>query len=281
MDFVCLCVRIPKCGSSSLSWLVETAFAGRRVFYLPHTMNEEGQFSRLQGLRFRRTRARNLIRHYRTPSLTKALGVIDRDIRNGDLISGGHIDFASVSGHIGRRLKMIVLFREPAERAFSRYEYCRWAYFKKPPLSRLDAAIVHRMAAKYDFESYLDFLLERRDAYGNVAARSIGWDGAQYLGAFFADHVFHSGVLERADVFALGLAQKMATALDFPHRNDTPGRGTRVITAAQRRKIECLHPYDFVLYEWQLAQLAHHSRHDKTAIDSRMPVEPITDAAQV
>ena len=53
---------------------------------------------------------------------------------------------------------------------------------------------------------YLDCLLERREAYGDLASRHLGWDGAQPLNLFFADKVFHAGVLEDAAGFAFGLA---------------------------------------------------------------------------
>ena len=53
MDFICVGIRIPKCGSTSLCNSLKSAFAGRRIFHLPHTLDLEGDLSPLQSLRFR------------------------------------------------------------------------------------------------------------------------------------------------------------------------------------------------------------------------------------
>ena len=256
MDFVCVCVRIPKCGSTSLTNSLKRAFAGRRIFYLPHTLNLEGNLSPFQHLRFCRSQAQNLFPHYRTSSMAKAYELIDAMALEGDLISGGHIDFASVRDNFARPLKMITLFRNPVERCRSEYNYCRRTYFAKSYLWRFDATIKHQMAARHDFRGYVDFLLDHANAYGNLAARYIGWDGNRDLGEFFANHVFHSGVLEESGVFARELARKMGTPLLFPHDNRNAKKSADAIKPAERAKIEMLYPRDFQLYEWQLAQLA-------------------------
>lgn len=255
MDCVCVCVRIPKCGSTSLVNCLTAAFAGQRTFYLPHSIDLEGPISALQGLRFRRTRARNLFRRYRTFDIAGVYKTIETHAANGDLIVGGHVDFPSVRENIERRLKMIVMFRDPAERCRSEYHYCRKTYFQKPPLSRLDASLLHKMAGTRDFDSYLDFLLSQAPVYANLASRYIGWDGTEDLSRLFARDVFHSGVLERSEDFVRGLSAKTGVPVTFPHENRTGKTGAAKLTAGQRRKIERLYPLDFALYEWQLARL--------------------------
>lgn len=254
MDFICVCVRIPKCGSTSLTNSLKRAFAGRGIFYLPHTLNLEGNLSPFQRLRFYRSQTRNLFPHYLTSSIATAYEIIDRKALEGDLISGGHIDFASVRDNIGRPLKMITLFRNPVERCRSEYEYCRRTYSSKPYLSRFDASIKHQMAASYDFHGYVDFLLEHAETYGNLAARYVGWDGREALDGYFARHVFHSGVLENSDAFVRGLVDKMGIPPLFPHDNKSMPRTTAIGTV-ERAKIERLYPRDFELYGWQLAEL--------------------------
>ncbi len=255
MNFVCVCVRIPKCGSTSLLNCLQPAFAQRQTFYLPHSLDLEGAISAFQGWRFRRTRARNLRRRYGTSDIATVYKLIENDASEGDLIVGGHIDFPSLRRNIGRSLKMIVMLRDPAERSRSEYNYCRQAYFCKPAMSRIDATIIHKTAGRYDFDGYLDFMLAHAPAYANLAARYIGWDGTEDLSRLFARDVFHSGVLERGDIFARDLVEKLQIPVSFPHDNRTVKNRVSHFTLAQTRKIEKLYPLDFALYEWQLAHL--------------------------
>jgi hypothetical protein len=260
MGFLYLCLRIPKCGSSSLAAAMSAAFSGRQIFYLPHTLNLEGTFSSLQNLRFHRTRARNLLRHYGTADIEKVYALIASRALLGDIITGGHIDFPSVRDNIPREVKAVTIFREPVERCRSEYEYLRHGYRKKTSLSRFDAAEKQKAAGRYGFRGYLDFLLEHPGAYGDLAARYLGWEGEEDLAPFFARHVFHSGVLERVDAFARGLAQKLGRPIPFPHENATERRVRSTVAQSERSRIERLSPRDFALYEWQLEQLPQSRR---------------------
>ena len=255
MDFICVGIRIPKCGSTSLSRILKCAFSDRTIFHLPHTLSLEGELSCAQALRFRRSQTQSLFRHYRTFDIAKACARIDRWALDGDLILGGHIDFSFVRSCIPRPMKIITLFREPGARCRSEYDYCRAGYRGKSAISRFDSTIKHRMAARYSFDGYLDFLFDHASSYGNLAARYVGWDGEERLNQFFDRAVFHSGVLERSDVFARDLAVKMRMPLEFPHENPT-GTPAIELNAVQRAKIERLYERDFMLYEWQLTELA-------------------------
>jgi hypothetical protein len=253
MDFICVCIRIPKCGSTSLTSSLKSVFAERRVFYLPHTLDIEGDISLVQRIRFCRSQIRNLITHYRTTNVEEAYRYIASSALDGDLICGGHIDFPSVRDNLGRPVKMITLFRNPVARCRSEYNYLRHTYFMKPALSRLDAGIRQRTAARFSFQGYLDFLLEHAHAYGDLAARYVGWDGVAPLDEFFARYVFHSGVLEDRAGFAQGLSLKMGLPPYFPHDNKSRNRAA-TIGWPERAKIERLYPRDFQLYEWHVRQ---------------------------
>ena len=91
MDFLCVCIRVPKSGSTSLANMLNVAFAARRTFYMPHTLNLDAAISRFQEARFARTRWRNLLKRYHTFSLQKAFDIIASRASDGDLINGGHI----------------------------------------------------------------------------------------------------------------------------------------------------------------------------------------------
>jgi len=205
-------------------------------------------------LRFFRTQSRNLFRHYGTARLHRAFDIISASARAGDLIDGGHLDFPSVRQNLRQRVKLITLFREPGARVHSEYRYFRDTHLRRNRLARLDAGLRPKIASRYSFDGYLDFLLERRDAYGDLAARYVGWDGVERLSAYFHDHVFHAGSLEHQDAFAHGLCAKLGLEISFPHRNITATRPKEVLTAYQRHRIADIFPRDLLLYEWQREQ---------------------------
>lgn len=250
MDFVCVSIRIPKSGSESLGHLLTIAFAGHRIFYLPTTLDRDGQLSRMQRLRFRRSQIKNLLAYYWSPSLRHAYATIDRDAQGGDLIGGGHLDFPNVKAALRRPVKMIALLREPIARVASEYNYSRSIYFDRSPLRRATVATLPAVAGRYDFDGYLDFIEENRAIYGDPASRYTGWNGAEDLTSFCVRDVFHIGILERRQHFADGLAEKLGKTLSFPHENRTESESALNITPSRRAKIERIFARDFVFYEW-------------------------------
>ena len=228
---------------------VTAAFSGRRIFYLPNTLELDGRLSRFQHFRYIRAQRNNLHAAYGTGRLDDAFDVIRATIRGGDLIGGGHIDFLCVSRALRRPVKIITLMRNPYQRSLSEYRYARANQLGKPRLSRFDAHAVALMAAKYDFEGYLDFLTEHRDIYGDIASRFLGFDGVDPAD-FFQRNVFHAGILELANEFARGLAAKTGRVGGFPHLNETGGSKLAELSQTARRKIAQLYERDFVLFDW-------------------------------
>jgi hypothetical protein len=244
-----LCVRVPKSGSASLMRGLGPAFAGRRIFYLPNTLDPDSQVSPLQRLRFLRARFQNLHRHYGSVSIGKAWARINATAAPGDLVMGGHVDFRTARAHIAQPLKIVTLLREPLARARSEYDYMRRGHLRKPPLRRFDSSVLHKAAGRYDFDSYLDYLFDRRHIYGDIACQYLGWDGGEDIAAFFARHVFHCGVLERSQEFAEGLTEKLGRPFALPHDNREPTQPPE-ITPSQRAKLEQIYPRDIQLYGW-------------------------------
>jgi hypothetical protein len=250
MNFVCASIRVPKSGSESLQRLLALAFVGRRIFYLPATLDRDGEISALQRLRFHRSRIKNLLAHYRWPAIGRAFATIDKQARAGDLISGGHLDFPSVKAALAHPLKMITILRDPVARVVSEYNYSRGIYQSRHPLRRGTVATLPAVAGRYDFDGYLDFIAEHQAIYGDPACRYTGWNGTEDLAVFCARDVFHIGVLEQRQHFADGLAQKMGKTLSFPHENRTERETMLDITPSRRGKIERIFARDFTFYEW-------------------------------
>lgn len=225
------------------------AFSEQRIFYFPNTLDPDSRVSPLQRLRFWRARYQNLFRHYRTFSLGAVCARIRREAKSGDLVMGGHVDFRTAEKEIARPLRMITLFREPLARARSEYDYMRRAFSRKSRLNRFDSSVLHKAAGRYDFDSYLDYLYERRQIYGDVACRYVGWDGHENLPELFAASVAHCGVLEQIDEFVRGLSEKLGRPFLLPHENREPMQRP-ALTATQRSRLEAVYPRDIELYEW-------------------------------
>jgi hypothetical protein len=254
-DSVALVVRVPKSGSQSLGLALGRAFNETATFYLPNTLELDGRLSRFQHFRFRRAQIRNLLAHYGSASLQNAFALIDSRAAPGDLLSGGHIDFPTVRRNLRKRVKIITILRDPYARCRSEYFYARQNYLKKSALARFDSNAVSQIAAKYAFDGYLDFLMEHRIIYGDIAASYLGVRAVDDFRSFFHENVFHAGVLEHSEQFSRSLSDKMGRLVDFPYLNRT-GSGQHVtLSAAAKRKIEKLYERDLVLYEWQLAAI--------------------------
>lgn len=250
LDFVCVSIRVPKSGSESLDRLLRRAFADRRIFYLPTTLDRDGKLSRLQRLRFRRSQIKNLLLHHRSPSLRHAFAAIDRQAANGDLIGGGHIDFPTLKAALHRPVRMITLLRDPISRLASEYNYSRGIYLDRAPLRRATLATQPAIAGRRDFDGYLDFIEEHHALYADPACRYTGWNGVEDLAAFCARDVFYIGILERRQQFADGLGQKMGKVLSFPHENRTEVASAIEITSSRRSRIERIFARDITFYEW-------------------------------
>jgi hypothetical protein len=215
-------------------------------------MDLDGAVSRFQKLRFRRTQARNLYAKYGTFSLGRVCEAIRHVARPGDLIGGGHVDYGTVAAGIGGRLKIITLLREPSARCLSEYHYLRRQYAKKAWWAKPDSGLREKIAGNYDFDGFVDFLIEHKAAYGDIAARSLNWNGVQPLSEFCASHIFHAGVVEDASRFARELTDKLGEQLSFPHLNGTNATVRAPVTRKQFTKIELLYPRDLVLHEWHM-----------------------------
>lgn len=255
-EHLLLCLRIPKSGSLSLERALARTLAGRKTFYVPNTLELDGRLSRLQHLRFRRSQARNLLVHYRTRSLGHALRCIDRESAPGDLLIGGHADFRTLSHHLSMPLKIVTILRNPLDRCRSEYHYSRCSFLRKSPVSRIDSGVLPRMAAKADFDSYIDFLFDHREIYGNIATAYLGLRPWDEIGRFFQRHIFHAGVLEQNTLFSRVLSEKLGAKIEFPHLNVSGSAQHVAIGTRARRKIELMYARDFEIYEFLLGATA-------------------------
>jgi hypothetical protein len=263
--YLFLCLRVPKTGSQSLEAALGMAFAGTRRFYVPNTLDLDGRLSPMQRLRFLRGQMRNLLAHYRTPSLNRAFRIIDSEAQPGELLCGGHVTFSAVCGSLSKPVKIVTILRNPYDRCRSEYHYARRNHLRKSPLARVDSSVIPRIAAKCDFQGYLDFLLEHREIYGDIGAQYLGIGASDPIGDFFERHVFHAGVLERSAQFARALGEKLGRRVEFPHLNASGSTGQVALDNRAKRAIERLYERDFAIYEYLLAEAGgSHRRPSRT-----------------
>lgn len=230
--------------------LAARACEGSRTFFLPNTLDLDGEISSFQRLRYARHAMRLNYRHHRVLRLGEVFAAIGRDAKPGDMITGGHIDFQTCREKLPQNMKMIALIRNPVERSLSEYAYARHGFNRKSPWTKFDASVVAKAAGRYSYDGYLDYLLEHSAVFGNIACRYLGRAPDADIAGHFDKYAFHFGTVDNLDGFAKSLARKTGRNVALQHLNRTLLPTDRIITHATRAKIERLYAADFEVYEW-------------------------------
>lgn len=242
-------VRIPKSASTTLSALARQAFPTARQFFVPNTLDLDGELSAWQRLRHWRHALRHNASQYEVLQQSLAFARISQSIKPGDLVGGGHADFDTCRRALGPTLKFLTVVRNPTTRVISEYAYARAGHKRKPWLSRFDASLTAKAAARYDLEGYVRFLYDRADVYGNLACRYIGLKPGTDMATHIATHAFQIGTVDNMALFARELCRKTGTAASTPHLNATIRKVDHLPTPRERSFIEQLYARDFELYE--------------------------------
>ncbi|MDQ0464899.1 hypothetical protein QO010_002683 [Caulobacter ginsengisoli] len=240
---------MPKSGSKSLSRLAAEAFADRPQHYVPDTMRREALISRWQAFRLRRSQTQNLMKRYGTASLPAALAKIEAAARPGDLLIGGHADYATMRDGLSRPVRFVTLLREPGERARSDYNYARAGYLRRRPWQRFDSHIAAKIAGRFDFEGFLSYQLQHPQAFADLASAYVGWTPGADLEAHLAASLWDWGVLEESEAFARRVSERVGKPLVFGRSNTTGQVEQLDISAAERRLVDRLYARDLELYE--------------------------------
>jgi hypothetical protein len=249
-DALLAVIRTPKSASTSLASIVLQAFPGARRFILPNTLNPEIALSGFQRLRHLRHAARVTLNAHGTIGAARVFDLVNREGRSGDLLTGGHIDFDTCRLNTARKVRFITLVRNPIDRVISEYSYLRAGHARKWMLAKVDSSIAAKTASRYSLQGYLDFLLEHRHAFGDIACRHLGIAPGTDIAAHFAAHAYHFGTVDDLAAFADGLSRKTKRPVQVPHLNPTGKTATLALTREIRRKAERLYENDLALYEW-------------------------------
>jgi hypothetical protein len=243
-------IRTPKSASTTLATLAAHACVGGRTFMLPNTLDLEGEISAFQRLRYARHAMRLNHRHHRLLRTADVYAAIDRDAKPGDLISGGHIDFDTCRRNLKQKVKMIALIRNPVDRSLSEYAYARAAFRRKRSWMKLSTSLLTRIAGRYSYEGYLDFLIEHGSLFGNIACKYLGIAPHASFEEHFAKHAYHFGTVDNLRAFAQSLGCKTGRNIPLDHLNRSSVPTDRVLTRATFAKLERLYATDFEVYEW-------------------------------
>jgi hypothetical protein len=249
-DALLAVIRTPKSASTSLVSIVLQAFPDARRFILPNTLNPEVTLSSFQRLRHLRHAARVTLNAHGIVGADRVFDLVNREGRGGDLLVGGHIDFDTCRRNTARKVRFITLVRNPIDRVVSEYLYLRAGHERKWMLAKIDSSIIAKTASRYSLQGYLDFLLERRHAFGDIACRHLGIAPDTDIAAHFAAHAYHFGTVDDLAAFADGLSRKTKRPVRAPHLNPTRKSATLVLSPDIRRKVERLYENDLALYEW-------------------------------
>ena len=232
------------------------AFPKRKPFALPNTLDPDGACSAFQRFRQARHAARVNLKAHGVLRLSRVFDKLNAAAPGTALLIGGHVDFVTCRKHTAHKLKIVTLVRNPIERSVSEYAYARAGFERKASLAKIDASLVAKAAGRYSYEGFLDYLLERRDVFGDLACRYLGWEpDATDISDHFAENVFHFGIVDDLSGFAAGLARKTGENVHVPHLNAGPQVLGSAVSARERRKLETLYANDFVLYDWCRAAL--------------------------
>lgn len=244
-----LVVRVPKSGSKSLMRLAAEAFEDRPQHYVPDTLRREALISRWQAFRLQRSQTQNLMKRYGVTALGEALARIDGAARPGDLLVGGHADYATMRESLSKPVRFFTLLREPGERARSDYNYARAGYLRRKPWQRFDSHIAAKIAGRFDFEGFLSYQLEHPEAFADIASAYVGWAPGADLEAHLAASLWEWGVLEDNEAFARRVSERIGRPVAFGRSNTTREVEQLDIGQAERRLIERLYARDLELYE--------------------------------
>ena len=255
LDHLYVLIRVRKSGSQSLVKIMEDALPGCTVYPMPHDppLADRG-LGFWEHMRLLRRRRKRLHALFKTFSYSKAWRLLNDRAQHSDVI-GGH--FPYVSPDLPNwKLRYITLMREPLQRLYSEYRYCRQSFEQRPFWRRCYSSARIRIAGKGSFGDYIDYLDAQGERFTNPLVAYI--TGGQNLSSpyeFLREHYFHYGVLERINQFASELSIKLGHKVSATWQNRTQESGALVEETYDQTKLQRLIGRDLELYRSVLNEL--------------------------
>ncbi len=240
-------VRIPKSGSRSLGIMVEQSLPSSRHFKIPQLASEAPEcLHPAEKFRARRRILQGLVK-YRALSPEMLWKNVSRTARDGDIISG-HMPYGQPQLP-GWELRYITLLRDPIDRLVSEYHYSRKGYLSRPPWRRLYHKGHAEITGTRSFSDYVRYLCEHRPRFSNPAMRyATGGETHPDPLSFLKERYFHFGILERMDLFAGQLAEKLGAPTRKVWENKSDAERKAVPSAGDLELMHTLLEKDIAFY---------------------------------
>jgi hypothetical protein len=242
-------VRIRKSGSQSLVEMVRGALTSSKFYSMPPVPPTADQgvgvFEDFRRIRRTQKRLRKL---FRTMSFPRAWSILNRVAKEGDVVSG-HFMFGAPQLP-DWELRYITLLRNPVDRLYSEYRYCRQSYLERPAWRRWYLAGRLKVAGRGSFGDYIQYLHSQKDRFANPLVGYItGGADAENPYEFLKTHYFHYGTMERMDLFAQGLSEKLGSPVTTTWKNRTEKVPAADSESYDRDQLQALMAKDIALYE--------------------------------
>lgn len=247
--FLYALVRIRKSGSQSLVEMIRAALSQCKIYSMPPIPPPADMGVDLfeDFRRVRRTKKR-LRKLFQTLSYAKAWEIINATAREGDIVSGHFMHGAPQLPDWD--LRYITMVRDPLNRLYSEYRYCRQSYLQRPAWRRWYLAGRLKVGGKGSFGDYIRYLHSQGDRFANPLVGYItgGIDVADPY-EFLKANYYHYGTMERMDLFAEGLSKKLGTPVTTTWKNKTEKVPAAEAESFDRGLLDALIAKDIQLYQ--------------------------------
>jgi hypothetical protein len=250
-NHVYVVIRVPKCGSTSLSKMFINSFPGSSNFSIYSSnyelMSEDrNKISFIEKFRILKNTYKRNWKNYKRLSFKSVWEKTNQSIIDGDIIHG-HLTIDSIRlKNVNKRL--ITLIRDPYERMLSDYNYSKNSYKNKnSPLKKFNKRLY--VAANYSLEGYISYLKETQPIFGRYISRFvIGKESVSNNLEFMNENYFSYGLLERMDLFIEDFYKKTNVRLIQQKSNITKNKRKINLSESEKRSISKFCEEDIALY---------------------------------